>query len=203
MEKELVLVSLFAALIAALGLVPAIPLLNGVPITAQSLGIMLCGTILGARVGSLAALMFIGLTALGLPLLAGGRGGLGVFFSPTAGFVIGFPISAFITGWIMHKLRCLNTGISSTISAFSGGIFGLYIPGIIGLLIMTNDPLIAVGVGMLVYLPGDLIKVFLCAIITVALYKSRPQMVLTKSLQSAPDAAAQTAKNPPQKDEAR
>jgi len=47
------------------------------------------------------------------------------------------------------------------------------------------------------------IKVILCAVITRAIYTARPQMVLAKSLQSAPDAAAQTAENPPQKDIAR
>jgi len=59
MEKTSVLVALFAALIAVLGLVPAFPLASGVPITAQSLGVMLCGTILGAKKGGLAALFFV------------------------------------------------------------------------------------------------------------------------------------------------
>ena len=89
MERSLAHIALFAALIAVLGLVPKIDLAAGVPITAQSLGIMLCGTVLGARRGALAVLLFLGLVALGLPLLAGGRGGLGVFASPTVGFLIG------------------------------------------------------------------------------------------------------------------
>ena len=74
MEKTSVLVALFAALIAILGLVPAFPLASGVPITAQSLGVMLCGTILGSKKNSLAALFFVVLTLVGLPILAGGRG---------------------------------------------------------------------------------------------------------------------------------
>ena len=78
MEKSLTHIALFAALIAALGLVPKLDLMSGVPISAQSLGIMLCGTVLGARKGALAVLLFLGLVAIGLPLLAGGRGGLGV-----------------------------------------------------------------------------------------------------------------------------
>jgi biotin transport system substrate-specific component len=59
MDKNVVLVSLFAAVIAALGLIPKITLISGVPITAQSLGVMLCGTILGARAGAQAALLFL------------------------------------------------------------------------------------------------------------------------------------------------
>lgn len=75
MERNIVLIALFAALIAVLGLIPKITLMSGVPITAQSLGVMLCGTVLGARRGALAVLLFLLLVALGLPLLAGGRAG--------------------------------------------------------------------------------------------------------------------------------
>ena len=49
MERNVVMIALFAALIAVLGLIPKIQLGFGVPITAQSMGVMLCGTILGAR----------------------------------------------------------------------------------------------------------------------------------------------------------
>ena len=77
MERNLTLIALFAALIAALGLIPKLTLAFGVPVTAQSLGVMLCGTVLGAKRGGLAALLFVGLVALGLPLLSGGRQTLG------------------------------------------------------------------------------------------------------------------------------
>ena len=69
MEKKIVLVSLFAGVIAVLGLAPKVMLASGVPITAQSMGIMLCGTVLGAKRGTLAVLLFIALTALGLSLI--------------------------------------------------------------------------------------------------------------------------------------
>ncbi|MCE2738683.1 MAG: biotin transporter BioY, partial [Rhodobacter sp.] len=68
MERSLTHIALFAALIAVLGLVPQITLAVGVPITAQSLGIMLCGTVLGARRGALAVVLFLVLVAAGLPL---------------------------------------------------------------------------------------------------------------------------------------
>ena len=91
MERSLTHIALFAALIAVLGLVPKIDLASGVPITAQSLGVMLCGTVLGARRGALAVGLFLLVTLAGLPLLSGGRGGLGVLASPTVGYLIGFP----------------------------------------------------------------------------------------------------------------
>ncbi len=93
MERNLTHIALFAALIAALGFLPKIDLISGVPITAQSLGVMLCGTVLGARRGALAVLLFLAVT-LALPLLAGGRTTLAALASPTVGYIIGFPLAA-------------------------------------------------------------------------------------------------------------
>ena len=127
MEKNIAYIALFAALIAVLGLIPKITLAFGVPITAQSLGVMLCGTVLGARRGALAVLLFLALVAMGLPLLAGGRGGLGVFASPTVGFLIGFPVastSTFISGRsklmapeAKRRLRSVNASLLSVTMA--------------------------------------------------------------------------------------
>ncbi|MDA9293965.1 biotin transporter BioY, partial [Amylibacter sp.] len=111
MEKNIVYIALFSGLIAVLGLLPKLTLVSGIPITAQSLGVMLCGIILGAKRGALAVLLFLSLVALGLPLLAGGRGGLGVFTTPWAGFLFGFPFAAFVTGYIMERLRSLPISI--------------------------------------------------------------------------------------------
>src|SRR5688500_6271691 len=95
-SRDLAMVAVFAGIVAALGLVPAVSVLGGaVPITAQSLGVMLAGAVLGPRRGALALLLFLGLVALGLPLLAGGRGGLGVFAGASVGYLVGFPVAAF------------------------------------------------------------------------------------------------------------
>src|SRR5690606_8406265 len=75
-----------------------------VPIHAQSLGVLLAGVVLGARGGMLSVLLLIALVAIGLPVLSGGRGGLAVFLSPTAGYLIGFLPAAFVTGWISDKV---------------------------------------------------------------------------------------------------
>ena len=71
MERNFALIVLFAALICALGFVPPISLASGVPISAQSLGVMLAGAVLGSWRGALAVLVVLGLVALGLPVLAG------------------------------------------------------------------------------------------------------------------------------------
>ena len=72
-------VALFAAVMGVLGLMPPIPIgVIPVPITLQTLGVILSGGILGARLGAMSQIVFLLLVATGLPLLAGGRGGLGV-----------------------------------------------------------------------------------------------------------------------------
>ena len=180
MEKTIVLVSLFAALIAVLGLAPKVPGPFGVPITAQSMGIMLCGTVLGAKRGALAVLLFITLTAIGLPLLSGGRGGLGVFAGPSSGFIIGFPIAAYVAGLITTKLKMIKIFYSSLLGAIIGGIFVLYIPGIIGMSIALGKSISEATVIALIYIPGDLIKAFLCATLTQTLFKHRPADVLSR-----------------------
>ncbi len=129
MERSLTHIALFAALIAVLGLVPQITLAVGVPITAQSLGIMLCGTVLGARRGALAVVLFLVLVAAGLPLLSGGRGGLGVFAGPSAGFLVGFPVAAFVCGLIVERWR-MAIGPAAFVGAVMGGIVVLYAFGI-------------------------------------------------------------------------
>ena len=104
-SNNTVLVALFAALIVVLSLVPPIPLpAIPVPVTLQTLGAMLAGAMLGPVRGALACLLYLALAAIGLPVLPGGRGGMGAFLGPTGGFLIGMPIGAFVTGWLARRL---------------------------------------------------------------------------------------------------
>jgi biotin transport system substrate-specific component len=181
MERNVAQIALFTALIAALGLIPQLTLPFGVPITAQSLGVMLCGTVLGAKRGGYAALLFVGLVAIGLPLLAGGRGGLGLFTAPTAGFLIGFPIAAFVTGLVMERLRGLPVGWAAGIAAVLGGVVTLYIFGIAGLAIVLGRSVIEAALLVTAFILGDLIKAVLAGLITAALFRARPHSILSRS----------------------
>ncbi|WP_424944891.1 biotin transporter BioY [Aliiroseovarius crassostreae] len=181
MERNVTLIALFAALIAALGLIPAISLGFGVPITAQSLGVMLCGTVLGAKRGALAVLLFLLLVAIGLPLLAGGRGGLGVFAGPTVGFIVGFPIGAFVIGLIVEKMRAGNLAVVAGLAAMVGGIVVVYIFGIAGFAMVTGKSIAASTTIMAPFIPGDIIKAVIAGLLTQALYKARPESVLSRA----------------------
>lgn len=179
MERNLSHIALFAALIAALGFIPQVMLPFGVPITAQSLGVMLCGTVLGAKRGALAVLLFLMLVAIGLPLLSGGRGGLGVFASPTVGFLIGFPVAALVAGLITEALE-LPVGWAAGIGAFVGGVLVLYSFGIFGLAYILDKKISEAALLVAAFLPGDLIKVVLAGFITNAIAKMRPGALLSR-----------------------
>ena len=180
MEKNLTHIALFAALIAVLGLVPKIDLMSGVPITAQSLGIMLCGTVLGARRGALAVILFLVLVAAGLPLLSGGRGGLGVFASPSVGYLVGFPVAAFVAGLVMERWRA-PVPYAAFAGAFLGGIVALYAFGIPGMAIVLDKTLPEAALLATPFLVGDLIKCVLCALITKTVAQMRPGALLSRA----------------------
>ena len=175
MERNLAHIALFAALIAVLGIVPF-----GVPITAQSLGIMLCGTVLGAKRGGLAVILLLVLVALGLPLLSGGRGGLGVFAGPSVGFLIGWPVAAFVAGLIVERWKA-PLAMASFVGSLIGGILVLYAFGIVGMAVKLDKTLSEAAVLTLVYVPGDLIKCVLAGAVTRGIAKMRPGSLLSRS----------------------
>jgi len=93
-----VLIALGAASIAV-GAFIAIPLpLSPVPIVLQNFFILLIALVLGPRMGTASVALYLLLGALGLPVFAGGKGGLAHFFGPTGGYLAGFLLSAWVTG---------------------------------------------------------------------------------------------------------
>lgn len=170
-SADLARVAAFAALIAVLGIVPPIVVGLPVPITLQTMGVMLAGLILGPRRGALAVVILLALVAVGLPLLSGGRGGLGVFAGPSAGYLLGFVLGAYVTGWVRERLE---TRVPFPVAAFTaavvGGIGAVYLIGIPVLTWRTGaDPLAG-----LVFLPGDLVKAVLAALVAVGVRRALP-----------------------------
>lgn len=163
--RTLVRIALFAALIGVLGLVPPVylPIAAGVPVTAQSMGVMLAGLILGGRNGALAVALFLLVVALGAPLLSGGRGGLGIFFGPTAGFALGFIPAALVTGWLAQRLPWPPLA-ANLVAAMVGGIGVLYVCGVPALAAIAHISLVKALVGSLAFVPGDILKAVLAAL---------------------------------------
>ncbi|MCE8009303.1 biotin transporter BioY [Aestuariivita sp.] len=173
--KDLVYVALFAAVTAALGLFPpiAVPVL-AVPITAQSLGPMLAGAILGAKRGALAIALLLILVAIGLPLLSGGRGGFGVFLGPSGGFLVGWVLAAFVTGWLFERSWSTLTYWTGAIYTFLGGVVALYTLGIGWLAVAANLSLFQAAAGSVAFIPGDIVKVLIATTVALAVKRSYP-----------------------------
>lgn len=170
-STDLALVASFAALIAALGIVPPLAVGLPVPITLQTMGVMLAGLVLGARRGALAVMVFLVLVAVGLPLLSGGRGGLGVFAGPSAGYLVGFVLGAYVTGWVRERLEGrVPVAVAALTAAVIGGIAAVYLVGVPVLLWRTGaDPLAS-----LVFVPGDLVKALLATLVAVGVRRALP-----------------------------
>jgi biotin transport system substrate-specific component len=172
--RDLAYIALFAAITAVLGLVPAIAV-GPVPVTAQTLGVMLAGAILGARRGFLSQLLFLVLVAVGLPLLASGAGGLSVFAGPTAGYLFAWPVAAFVTGLLTERFWARYDVVRGTVADVVGGIVVIYAIGVPVLVATSGLPWDkALWFGAALFIPGDLIKAVLAAVIAVQVRRSYP-----------------------------
>lgn len=172
--RDLVLVGLFAAIVAVLGVMPPIPVPGiPVPITAQTLGVMLAGSLLGAKRGGLALLVFLALVAAGLPVLSGGRGGIGVFAGPTAGFLVAWPLAAFAIGWLTERTWGRHSLPVAVLANAVGGILVIYAAGIAWLAVGAGVPFGKAFAGSLAFVPGDAIKAVLAACVSVSLKRYR------------------------------
>jgi biotin transport system substrate-specific component len=170
-------VSMFAALIAVFGLIPKIDLPLGVPITLQTLGVMLAGCLLGPWLGLQALALFLGAVALGLPLLSGGRGGLAVFMAPSCGYLIGWPLGALVCGLAMSLLPAKTPGRaagSAFVASVVGGVLVVHTCGVVGLVWVAKLSWTQALWGTLVFVPGDLIKCGLCAALVHTVARGLP-----------------------------
>lgn len=176
--RNTVLIAVFAALIAAMGLVPPITIgIIPVPITLQTLGVMLAGAMLGPVRGMLSAVIVVVLALLGLPILSGGRGGLGVLVGPTGGYLVGWIPGALVVGlivkyWAIRLERTTWSYAGVAIAAIVGGIVVIYAIGVPWTSVVTGLPLRTSAIGSLFFIVGDLIKVVITAVVTVTVHRS-------------------------------
>lgn len=174
---DLVLIAVLAAVIAALGIVPPVPVGGlGVPITLQSMGVMLTGALLGPVRGMLSAAVVVVLALAGLPILSGGRGGLGVLFGPTGGYLIGWVVGALVVGlsvkfWAIRIRPRVRRVVAVGLSCVVGGIVVVYAFGVPWTAVVAGVGLTKAALLALIYLPGDLVKAVLAALIAVSVHR--------------------------------
>ncbi|AYG04633.1 biotin transporter BioY [Gryllotalpicola protaetiae] len=172
---DLARVAVFAAIVAVLGLPGGFTVLGAVPITAQTLGVMLAGAILGPWLGALSMTVLMALVAVGLPLLAGGRGGIGVFVGPSAGFALGWILGAFVIGLIVHAGGRKPVLWRTFVGVVVGGILAIYAVGIPVQSAVTRLPLAETALTSLVFVPGDLVKAVLATAVVMTLVRAYPR----------------------------
>ncbi|MGO2824201.1 MAG: biotin transporter BioY [Brachybacterium alimentarium] len=173
--QDIARVAVFAALVAALGLPGSFNVFGGVPITAQTFGVMLAGAVLGPRLGALSMIVLLALAAAGLPLLAGGRGGLSAFVGPSAGYMFGWILGAFAVGLIVHASTRKPSALRVALAAIIGGILVIYAVGIPVQSLVTRLPLEQTVLASLVFLPGDLLKAALATAVVATLLRAYPR----------------------------
>jgi biotin transport system substrate-specific component len=175
---DLAQIAVFAALIAALGL-PGALYLGGsaVPITFQTFGVMLAGAILGARKGFLAVLLLITLVAVGLPLLSGGRGGLGVFVGPSVGYLLGWLLGAAVIGWFTARLLPRYRLLPAIGATALGGIVAVYLIGVPAFAAITGTPIGVALLGATAFLPGDVLKVVVTVLVAKGVHRAWPGLI--------------------------
>lgn len=161
---RLVWIALMAALTAvgAMISIPVVPF-SPVPISLQTLFVLLAGLILGPRGGALAMLLYLAAGCLGLPVFTGGKSGLAAFLGPTGGFLFAFAPAAFLCGlakrdpvrplWIILLFCAAATALSLAV-------------GTLQLAFLLQISLgKALAVGVVPFLPGGVIKCFAAAFI--------------------------------------
>lgn len=179
--KELTVAALFAGIMAVLAQV-AIPLpFSPVPITGQILGLFLTGALLGRRLGTWAVLLYLILGAIGLPVFSRGGAGIAHLLGPTGGYLWGFLVGVYLLGWMVDR------GDKFTFLRTAGGMLiclaAVYILGTLQLAYLMHIPWKkAFLLGVLPFVPLDIVKLFLASVLSVKLRRILKQAGLLSFL---------------------
>jgi biotin transport system substrate-specific component len=165
---DVVLVAAGAAVtaIAAQVQVPLWP----VPITGQTLAVLLVGSALGALRGALSMVLYAVLGIAGLPVFSEASSGIAVVLGPSGGYIIGFVFAAAFTGWIAQ--RSWDRRILRAILSFLGGIvvtFAFGLPWLAIALGLNWDQTLQGG--LYPFIPGGIIKMFIAAGVVAVAWK--------------------------------
>lgn len=163
------LATTLAALLMAISANISIPL-HPVPLSLQSLAVLLLGAFLGRKLAVLALLEYLLLGACGLPFFAGGHGGINVLVSASAGYLYGFIFSAYIAGWAAE--RGYDRHFFSGLCAFALAHQIIFVFGVFYLAFYLHTSIYhALQLGYLPFAGFDLLKFFIAAAIMFTLWQ--------------------------------
>ena len=145
------------ALATVFGAQIAVPVpFTPVPITLQTLFVILAGVVLGPRAGATAMALYVGAGAMGAPVFANGGGGLPWLLGPTGGYLLAFPASAFAAGWVAGR----RGSTPRLLLGLTVGVLVQYAAGLTQLWALTDQPVGTVlAMGALPFLFGDTVKI--------------------------------------------
>lgn len=174
---DLALIAVFAALIAACSL---ISIGGTVPITLQTLAVVLCGLVLGPWRGFLAALLYLVMGFANLPVFAGGTAGIAVLQGPSAGYLVSFPLVALVAGLIARW--AVKQGLQLPfawfiLAAMVGSLAVNHPMGIARWAMLPGWNLQRVLTFALVFVPGDIAKNVAAAGIAIGVHKAFPTLL--------------------------
>ena len=162
------------ALMAAVTAVAAqitIPLpFSPVPFTLQVPAVVLSGLLLGPRYGALAQAIYVLVGAVGVPVFAGFKGGLGVIFGPTGGYLLSYPLAAAVAGLAAYAVARSprRRAMASSTLWGAAALAVIYAIGATWLSVVAGlPPAVAVAQGVLPFVVFDLVKVVLAALVAV------------------------------------
>ena len=147
-----------------------------VPITGQTLIVLLLGPLLGKNRGAAAVGLYLAQGAAGLPVFAGGKSGLITLLGPTGGYLIGFAAASYVVG-ILMELRYNKSLLYKGFSLLIGNLI-IYTFGLIWLAKFVGESQ-ALQFGLFPFVVGDLLKIFLGVIVLgssqkiISMYLSR------------------------------
>lgn len=152
--RLMVLASLIAAMTAA-GAYVYIPI-GPVPVILTNLFVFLAGLLLGSRWGAVSMAIYLIMGAMGVPVFAGGKGGLAHFLGPTGGYLLGFPVAAWTVGFLTEQWR---QSVTRDVVGVFVGIVVIYAVGVPWLKWTTGVPWSkSVWVGVGPFIIGDALK---------------------------------------------
>ena len=133
-----------------------------VPITLQTLSVLLVGLLLGSTRGSISMLLYLAQGLAGLPVFAFGGAGVAYFLGPTGGYLIGFVIGAYLTGLLAE--RGWDRRIVTTVLALLAGTVLIYFCGLLWLAVYLKAENV-LAVGLYPFIPGALLKIAVAALL--------------------------------------
>lgn len=163
--RKMTLCGLFAATTAVLSQI-AIPL-QPVPISLSLLSVYIAAAMLGPLYGAISQSVYVFVGMVGLPVFSGFRGGLPALLAPTGGYIIGYIIAAFVGGLIA---RSAKGRILPTVIAFIAACITCHAFGTAYFMYITHTDFIgAMSLCVLPFLPGDILKIALAAVVSIKL----------------------------------